>query len=227
MKDLIKKIPLVGPMAHTIYRKWINPPKPFATSQDYWRERYIAGGTSGDGSYSKLAEFKAEVLNDFVRKENVRTVIEYGCGDGNQLKLAAYPSYIGFDVTPEAIALCQKAFADDATKVFKITGDYANEMADLTLSLDVIYHLVEDEVFHGYMQRLFDSAEKFVIIYSSNTNENPEEQPVAHVRHRKFSDWIENGEPGWRLLEHLPNRYPFHGDTKTGSFADFYIYKKV
>jgi hypothetical protein len=39
---------------------------------------------------------------------------------------------------------------------------------DLELSLDVIYHLVEDEVFDAYMRSLFAHAGRFVVIYSSN-----------------------------------------------------------
>ena len=40
--------------------------------------------------------------------------------------------------------------------------------ADLTLSLDVIYHLVEDDVFVSAMRALFDKAARFVVIYASN-----------------------------------------------------------
>lgn len=47
-------------------------------------------------------------------------------------------------------------------------------MADLSLSLDVIYHLVEDEVFETYINTLFKSARRYVIIYSSNSDDNEE-----------------------------------------------------
>ena len=38
-------------------------------SKNYWEKRYLKGGDSGDGSYGKLAEFKAKIMNRFV-KEN-------------------------------------------------------------------------------------------------------------------------------------------------------------
>jgi hypothetical protein len=66
MKQIIKNIPIIGPVARRIYRIWINPPKPFQGSESYWKTRYEAGGNSGDGSYNHLAEFKAEILNAFV-----------------------------------------------------------------------------------------------------------------------------------------------------------------
>lgn len=226
MKNLIKKIPVLRSVAKYVYFALIQPLKPFPGSEDYWKERYKSGQTSGDGSYHKLAEFKAEVLNDFVRGKQIKTIIEYGCGDGNQLKLSDYPSYTGFDVSREAISQCENIFSNDAKKIFKLMDGYANETAELTLSLDVIYHLVEDTVFFTYMKRLFDSATRFVIIYSSNTDKQARLQ-ANHVRHRKFSKWIEQNKPEWKLIEHLPNRYPYNGDEQKTSFADFYIYEKA
>lgn len=226
IKQVLKKIPVIGSVARRIYRTWINPPKPFQGSEEYWQDRYEAGGHSGDGSYNQLAEFKAEILNTFVFENRVASVIEYGCGDGNQLRLAQYPKYTGFDVSSNAIARCQKRFSNDETKTFKLMKSYGGETAELNLSLDVIYHLIEDHIFVDYMNRLFDSSEKFVVIYSSNTDDNPE-GTAAHVRHRNFSKWIDDHKAEWELKDHIPNKYPFSGDTKTGSFADFYIYSNA
>lgn len=225
IKKLINNIPVVGPSVLRIYRACINTLKPFPGSHNYWMHRYEAGRDSGDGSYNKLAEFKAKIINEFVLENEIKSVIEYGCGDGNQLSLAQYPSYIGFDISPEAITMCRKRFSRQDTKTFKLMKEYDSETAELTLSLDVIFHLVEDDVFADYMNRLFDSSERFVIIYSSDTDKNPEGQ-VAHVRHRLFSKWIRENKPNWRLLRHIPNEFPFTGDTRTGSFANFYIYKR-
>jgi hypothetical protein len=123
--------------------------------------------------------------------------------------------------------MCKLAFPDDDTKKFKLIDDLSNEMAELTLSLDVIYHLIEDNVFADYMNRLFSSSGKFVIIYSTNiTEENFGIRTSAHVKHRKFSNWIESNIPEWQLLSYIPNKRPFITDTLTGSYADFYVYKK-
>jgi SAM-dependent methyltransferase len=225
LKRIIKSIPGVGPAARRIYLTWINPPKPFQGSESYWISRYEAGGNSGDGSYNQLAEFKAEILNTLVSENAISSVIDYGCGDGHQLSLAQYPKYIGFDVSPEAISMCLKRFSNDETKTFKLMEAYGGETAELNLSLDVIYHLVEDNVFVEYMNMLFDSSERFVVIYSSDTNENPE-GTVAHIRHRHFTKWITDNMTKWKLIKHIPNKFPFNGDNKSGSRADFYIYLK-
>ncbi len=200
---------------------------PFKGSQQYWEERYAAGGNSGAGSTNKFARFKAEVINPFVAEHNIQSVIEFGCGDGQQLELFRFPQYLGFDVSATAVGLCRQKFAGDTTKKFALMGEYAGETADLSLSLDVIYHLVEDEVFETYMKTLFSSARKFVIIYSSNFNEGEKFHLGAHVRHRKFTDWVETHYPDWKLLQHIPNKYRTGGSLNLGSYADFFIYQKV
>lgn len=226
MKDLIKKIPILRSIAKAVYFTAIAPFKSFPGSEDYWKQRYQSGGTSGAGSYGRLAQFKAEVINGIVKEKHIPTVIEYGCGDGNQLALSEYPSYIGFDVSPEAVSQCQRTFANDGSKLFKLMHAYANETAQLTLSLDVIYHLTEDEVFNTYMKQLFDSSTRFVIIYSSNTDKQSRIQ-APHVKHRNFSKWIEENKPGWKLMRHIPNKYPYSDDEQVESFAEFYVYERV
>ena len=187
----------------------------------------MKGGTSGAGSYDNLATFKADVINQFVRENGVCDVIEFGCGDGNQLELAGYKSYVGFDVSNKVIEICRERFRHDTSKSFKLIDAYTNETADLAMSLDVIYHLVEDDVFDAYMHRLFRSAKRFVIIYSSNDEALNEEHHARHVRHRKFTDWIANNESEWMLAKHLPNKYPFDKfNQQNTSFADFYFFSK-
>jgi len=202
------------------------PKRPFSGSSSYWEERYSAGGHSGVGSRGKLAEFKAAVINEFVATHELRSVIEFGCGDGNQLTLAKYPTYCGFDVSETAVAKCQKLFAGDASKHFRLMAEYEGEKADVALSLDVIYHLVEDDVFKNYMRILFESSNQYVIIYSSDSDDNRGYEGT-HIRHRKFTEWIQRNAPHWKLIEHIPNKYPSQSGYGRGSFADFFIYTKA
>ena len=90
----------------------------YSDSAHFWEGNYAQGRTSGNGSYGALAEGKSQFLNDLVRQRSVGSVIEFGCGDGNQLSMAEYPSYIGLDVSRSAIGLCQQRFADDPAKSF-------------------------------------------------------------------------------------------------------------
>jgi cyclopropane fatty-acyl-phospholipid synthase-like methyltransferase len=223
MKTFINKLPIINHLAQKI--KFIYLSCFFTSSERYWTQRYKSGRNSGIGSYNKLAEFKAEILNTFVKNYHIKSVIEFGCGDGNQLKLASYPEYIGYDVSEKAVSMCQETFKSDKSKVFKLVKEDENERSELVLSLDVIFHLVEDEIFESYMRRLFSAAERYVIIYSSNTDKNRKIRP-PHVRHRKFTDWVDKNISNWKLLKHIANKYPRKGSTVEGSSSDFYIYER-
>jgi hypothetical protein len=223
LKETVKAIPLLGPFLVKVKRSIFRNQGRFPGSRTYWDKRYKSGGSSGAGSAGDLARFKADFLNGFVGEHLISTVIEFGCGDGSQLRLARYPSYVGFDVSPRAVSLCRRLFAKDPTKTFKRLEKYRDERADLTLSLDVIFHLVEDDVFERHMHTLFDAALKHVIVYSSNTNSG-EEPRASHERHREFTSWVECHKPGWKLIRGIPNRYPYTGDERTGSISEFFIY---
>ena len=202
----------------------------FADSAQYWEDRYRLQGNSGAGSYGRLAQFKADVINRFVEMHAVQSVMEFGCGDGNQLSLAHYPRYIGYDVSEHALTRCRTLFAGDASKTFYPARSWNGETAQLVLSLDVIYHLVEDAVFARYMTPLFAAAERFVMIYASNDEGLNAllASHVKHVRHRKFTDWIgANITAPWRLAGYIPNAFPFNvSDQSNTSFADFYVFAK-
>ena len=87
---------------------------PFPGSAEYWERRYRGGGNSGDGSYGGLADFKAEIINVFVEENGIDTVVELGCGDGNQLGLMDVPQYTGYDISKTAVEMCAKMYANDS-----------------------------------------------------------------------------------------------------------------
>jgi SAM-dependent methyltransferase len=195
----------------------------FPGSSRYWERRYAAGGTSGAGSAGRLAEYKANFINSFVKEQEIRSVIEFGCGDGQQLARAEYPSYVGIDVSQTAVERCKSLFKTDETKRFLHSEEYRGEKADLGLSLDVIYHLTEDQVFGPYMRQLFGAATKFVVIYSSD-NDRPSDVP--HIKHRKFSDWVRANLPTWNLIRNERNPFPGYDDAQK-TFAEFYVFSRL
>ncbi len=230
MKNVLKKI-IVGSPAETMARKLyaVATNYNFESSENYWENRYKNNGNSGAGSYGRLALFKAGIINKYVEDNDIHTVIEYGSGDGHQLTLAKYPEYLGFDVAQTAIDLCRKNFAENSSRTFAHYNDYNSEKADLTLSLDVIYHLVEKNVYENYMARLFDSSKGHVIIYSSNSSDKEafKGHGSEHVLHRCFTDWVVENRPNWTLVEKIQNPYPYSKDDHDNtSLADFFIFRK-
>jgi SAM-dependent methyltransferase len=226
LKRTVGEVPLVGPLLRrlksAILLRW-SPA--FTTSEKYWEDLYVTGGNSGPGSYNEPARFKATVLNAFVQDNHIKTVLEWGCGDGNQLGLAVYPRYVGVDVSKTAVSMCREIFASDHSKRFFLIDELPAECqsAECTLSLDVVYHLVEDEVYFTYMKRLFASATRFVIIYAWNVEED---SPVdgSHVRHRAFLKWVGENINGWALCKIVRNDATRR--RATDPFAHFYIFSR-
>jgi len=200
----------------------------FPGSRNYWESRYQKGGNSGHGSYNQLAGFKSKVMNALVTELGIASVIEFGCGDGNQLRTMHYPRFIGLDVSPTAVQLCIEQFKQDRTKSFFL---YAPEefhdplgvmQADMSISLDVLYHLIEDHVFARYMQHLFAAAKRYVVIYARDVDDTQ----LYHVRYRSHSAHIAQHYPEWELLRHIPSPFTFDRDPMNTSNVDFYLYRR-
>lgn len=225
LKNTAKKLPILKNIIRYVKKNNILPRNIRHISTSYWEHRYRNGGTSGEGSYNRPADIKARIINNFVLRNRVESVIEFGSGDGNQLSLAIYPSYLGFDVSKTAIKKTKKMFADDTSKSFKLMRHYSGEKADLALSLDVIYHLVEDKEYLRYMNILFSSANKYVIIYCFDSNDNSANS-APHVFHRKFSSWIENNAQNWELWRIVRNELNDGHQLSELHYPDFYIYRR-
>lgn len=211
-----------------LLRRALRRPTTFSSKQ-YWEGRYRREGNSGAGSYGRLAKFKAEVLNGFVAEHRVSRVLEVGCGDGNQLSLAQYENYVGIDTAPSAIRMCERRFSG-TTHRFLLDTDQAYRWAksefrpQLVLSLDVIFHLVENQAFEDYMAKLFGFDAEYVCVYSSN---GPFRVSAPHVRHWHFTAWIQQHAPEWGMTRYIPNRYPFdESDPDNTSFSDFHFFSR-
>ncbi len=167
----------------------------------YWEGRYVHGKRgSGLGSRGEAKKRKATFVNALVAARNVDTVVDWGCGDGIVAALIDAPHYIGLDVSPSAIALCRER-ADAPGRTWLTYDGFAAPAlppADLALSLDVIFHLIDDALYRRHLELLFGSA-PLVCIHSSNRDEAGE---VVHMREREF---LPDVPPGWRCIHEGPS----------------------
>jgi hypothetical protein len=149
-------------------------------------------------------------------------------GDGNQLSLldTSKIMYYGVDISPTAITKCKELFHTNKTKRFFVTKDFPKTiLADLVMSCDVLYHLIENSVYYTYLHELFNRSTQFVIIYARDEDLNH----AAHVRFRKFTDYIKQTFPSFQLIQHIPNKFPqleIGQNNNATSPSDFYVYKK-
>ncbi len=194
-----------------------------AYSQQYWIARYRWGGHSGRGSQGRIAAAKSAFVTEFCRTHGVNSLVELGSGDGVCAAAIEVPSYLGLDISEAAIAAA-RARSNPGTHCFvNIAGLKSDGILDLvlretgelpqaSLSMDVILHLVEDEVFEDYMRALFSVASKYIVVFSSDADERGE----RHVRHRAWSQWF---------AEHYPVRL-IRSDGE-GLAAHFKVFEKA
>jgi len=189
-------------------------------SNTYWNDRYLKGGNSGEGSYGHFAIFKGDILQKCIENLNIQSIIDYGCGDGNQALYYKCSKYIGIDVSQKAIDLCKKKFYYDIHKEFYLDNDFfksfdSSKKVDCAISCDVILHLINPSLYISYLKNLFSLSTKYVIIYSYDCDLKHTE----HVKYHNFTKTIEELFPNWILLNQIMNP----NDKKTG----FYIYSKM
>jgi SAM-dependent methyltransferase len=193
-------------------------------SAEYWENRYQTGGNSGVGSYGKFAAFKAQFINGFIREHQIKRLLDFGCGDGNQAGFLEVENYLGFDISPSAVQRCRERFKGNPRRRFLLhePATFRTELsafqADLAISMDVVFHLVEDEIFIKYMDELFHNATRHVIIYSTNFDRK---DPSPHHVDRRFTAYLERRLPGWELTQTLVN--PYKGKEAQ---SDFFVYTR-
>lgn len=220
----------------------------------HWEENYAYGGTSGEGSAGVEAKWKANVLNEFIEQQGISSCVELGTGDGVTLSLTTgHKKYTGYDVSATIVRNLNEKFNGDQTKEFihydgKLIQAEKTKQAQMALSMEVLFHLVEDEVFETYLQNLFSLGKDYVVVMSSNCEEDirlkgalesimqdsHEEgsvrvrnslctDPSQHVRHRAFLGRILEQErfKNWALMDFVPQKYPGL------CFSDFYFFKHV
>lgn len=163
-------------------------------STRFWERRYQHGGNSGEGSMGKNAKWKADHLNAFVKDHKVGSVVEFGCGDGRQLALSEYPQYVGLDVSETAVELCRHRMADRPEYEFDTlppADDWQYLGYDLSLSIDVAYHLPDDDVFAQHLRDVFDASTRWVILYTTDLlRGEPYPESSDHVLHRPVKGFV-------------------------------------
>jgi trans-aconitate methyltransferase len=179
---------------------------------DYWRNRHRRRrGTwqaVGSGSVGHLAEWKVDLVNTLVCENGARSLLDLGCGDGRVSEGFEVETYLGLDPSPVAVAEARKRVGDrtgwsvQEYEPAAIMGQ--TPPADVSVSLDVVFHLIDDRLYFAYLTHLFHCTRMAVGIYSTNWD-GPAH---AHMRHRNVEQDVADWFPGWYLDESVAPPWP-------------------
>lgn len=163
-----------------------------SSATDFFDVNYRTGGTSGEGSTVDVTTSYRFILEEFIRLNEVRTVLDVGCGDwkfSRRIPWADYGiSYLGLDVSPFIVAQNTKAYGHDHCRFAVIRSpsdilDYGK--FDLIISKDAMQHM-PSAVISEYLD-VFEKAGRHCLL----TNDaSPPYQ---------LNEDIEPG--GWRALD--------------------------
>lgn len=195
-----------------------------------WEHLYKNGGNSGRGACNHYGIYKAEIINNFIRQHNLKNIIDFGCGDGNQTSLINIDNYTGIDISDYIIDKTKNKYINDISKQFFTYKELYNitpkPIYDLSISLCVLYHLIDDNIYYNYLNDLYTFSNKYIIIYATDYND-----PNIHNKnngsstfHRNFTRDIEKLYPNLELIQYIPQKYTINENKP--NYTNFYIYKK-
>lgn len=113
---------------------------------------------------------------------DVRTVLDVGCGSGDNLEsLAGQQRYelTGVDVSPEALAIARGRVPDADLSVLNIEREVLPGQFDLVISLQVIEHLVDDVAALRHMARM---AGRYLLVATMQGRMRRSELSIGHIR---------------------------------------------
>lgn len=102
------------------------------------------GCGSGEGSLPVHTSSYVRFLESFIRKNNIKSVVDAGCGDWQFSRLVDWgdTSYIGYDVVESVVREDTKKYASNRIKFIHYSGNpHELPSADLLICKDVLQHL--------------------------------------------------------------------------------------
>ena len=188
--DNIKKLPLgrfdiavkTERIFLIIYNKKINIENSFMeliflkniikVSRFFWRYRHIVQPNVWQGYAEDYTNPRRQIYSDFVKEKDAKTVFDFGCGGGANLKRIAVDSsntrlkFIGFDVNAKALEVAKILLEGcdfialrsvDSKSVSKSLSEMGAINIDLAIYDRVLYLLSEREV-----NQHFEAVSKFI-----------------------------------------------------------------
>lgn len=226
---------IVEQIADELLARWRDPdvaspghdkPRTTFNMVDYWEARHRARLGTPAARIGPIGSMKIRVVNRLYEQFGVATHMDFGCDDGRLLEHIHAERFVGVDISGTLLRNLKNKFPDESRwKFIHVKELDAAYPCDLVTSLDVVHHLVEDQIFAAYMKRLFKFATKVVCIYSSDHEFSG---GARHVRYRDFAAYIAQHFPGWQLTETIENPNVSKEEQKLGiPPSRFFIYTPV
>jgi SAM-dependent methyltransferase len=179
------------------------------------REQYDQLWTGAWGDQQQFGPVHQHQRNELLRltsKLNVRTVLDVGCGGGDNL--AALASAIpdlelsGVDVSPQALALASRRVPSARLLELDVQQRRLDESFDLVMAIQVIEHLSDDTT---ALRNMSSMAKKWVLVTTMRGRMRPSERVIGHFRNYSDADLRSKAESaGLEVVDLFGWGFPFY-----------------
>ncbi len=130
----------------------------------FWQWRYVTHPDlgSGIGSRGRPLLDKRALLSAVIDLLSPASVLDVGCGDGEATRGLPIPSYLGLDLSPEAVRLAREHRPEGEFRIGTLTDESLR--AELTICLDVLIHQADGEKYQDLVRRLLTSATRALLV---------------------------------------------------------------
>jgi SAM-dependent methyltransferase len=135
-------------------------------NRDFWNDRYetnIEKG-SGPGSRNKNLELKRQIVSHYIKKYQIESILDLGCGDIELIRDLDIKNYYGVDISDVVIKRNQTIRPDLVFERSNICNMLFTENADMVLCLDVLIHQKSYADYEAVIRTALDRAGKLALI---------------------------------------------------------------
>lgn len=135
---------------------------------DYWENRYMEGGNSGEGSRGIHKDWKWAVLNNTI--PNINNIIDVGCGDLAFMEGWMVPNYIGIDISETIIQKNREQYPNKQFIISSADIHIHGIKSDVVFCHDVLFHIIDENVYVNILKNLTKYSDNYISIYTWHTN---------------------------------------------------------
>ena len=166
---------------------------------------------SGIGSHDeKCVNRSITYINNFIKEHNIKSLLDFGCGDFNIGSKLNIDMYYGVDISKDLIEYNKLKYEDELHKFIFNNESYNNlPSTDLIIIKEVLQHLDNDKI-KEILDHLIHITNKYIIIFDTSYNDDININPNLNITN--ITTLISSKEiKNYNLHPELP---PFNYDFK-------------
>lgn len=179
------------------------------------RDQYdqLWSGTWGDMQrLGPVHRRQTEALLKLIAKLNVQTVLDVGCGSGDNLAALAQSmpqlELSGADVSPEALALAAQRVQRASLRELDVQREHLSQTFDLVMAIQVVEHLADDT---SALCNMALMAESWVLVTTMRGHMRQSEKSIGHLRNYSDQDLREKAKTaGLEVVDIFGWGFPFY-----------------